>query len=431
MRFLLSITILSILYFSLSCKITTQDQISVSSSEQQQEKQLEKPQSIIIPVSSLGDVSETRQQILQNSLEDELKEHFTLISQERFEEAQEKAFEQLDYEECTEDQCIMLIQEMLQVENVFHLQVIGEGSNTQLSLSWRTLDENKKEEQFCENCETGKLRNLIRGLITELVGIKTIIVNQTDSEGIEKKIEKKITLIDNPNRGGGVCETVCEGLVGFYPFNGNANDISGNGNHGEVFGSQLTFNHKGEKDSAYLFDGDMSYIKIPNVITDSSFSLVAHAKIDKFVEVNLFPDTCSGKAGIISNNSENGLYLSWCDKGWENLDWGKYYQIWYKAGGYTVADQEFDHNLRINLNKYYLFTVTYNKKTKLISLYQDNKLIQRVQRMTNPRGDYFIGIINPNKINLNGSLNGVINDIRIYNRALNRSEITSIKDAFN
>ena len=115
----------------------------------------------------------------------------------------------------------------------------------------------------------------------------------------------------------------------------------------------------------------------------------------------------------------------------ENLDWGKYYQIWYKAGGYTVADQEFDHNLRINLNKYYLFTVTYNKKTKLISLYQDNKLIQRVQRMTNPRGDYFIGIINPNKINLNGSLNGVINDIRIYNRALNRSEITSIKDAFN
>jgi hypothetical protein len=51
--------------------------------------------------------------------------------------------------------------------------------------------------------------------------------------------------------------------------------------------------------------------------------------------------------------------------------------------------------------------------------------------MTNPRGDYFVGIINPNKTNLNGSLNGVINDIRIYNRALNRSEITSIKNSFN
>ena len=65
-------------------------------------------------------------------------------------------------------------------------------------------------------------------------------------------------LIDNPNRGGGECETVCEGLVGFYPFNGNANDMSGNGNHGEVYEAQLTYNHKGVKDSAYLFDGDKS-----------------------------------------------------------------------------------------------------------------------------------------------------------------------------
>ena len=161
MRLLFSVILLSIFIFSLSCKTTTQDQSSRSSSEIQPEEPKEKPQSIVIPVSSLGDVSETRQQILQNSLEDVLKEHFTLISQERFEEAQEKAFEQLEYEECTEDQCIMLIQEMLQVENVFHLQVIGEGSNSQLSLSWRTLDENKKEEQFCENCETVKLRNLI------------------------------------------------------------------------------------------------------------------------------------------------------------------------------------------------------------------------------------------------------------------------------
>ena len=171
MRFLFSLTLLSILIFSLSCKTTTQDQSSRSSSEIQQEELQEKPQSIVIPVSSLGDVSETRQQILQNSLEDELKEYFTLISQERFEEAQEKAFEQLEYEECTEDQCIMLIQEMLQVENVFHLQVIGEGSNTQLSLSWRTLDESKKEEVFCEGCETIKLRTMIGIVVKDLLEI--------------------------------------------------------------------------------------------------------------------------------------------------------------------------------------------------------------------------------------------------------------------
>ena len=106
MKLLFSLSILSIFIFSLSCKTTTLDQSSRSSSEIQLEEPQEKPQGIVIPVSSLGDVSETRQQILQNSLEDELKEHFTLISHERFEEAQEKAFEQLEYEECTEDQCI-------------------------------------------------------------------------------------------------------------------------------------------------------------------------------------------------------------------------------------------------------------------------------------------------------------------------------------
>ena len=169
MRFLFSLILLYILIFTLSCKTTTQDQSSVSLSEQKSEEPQEKPQSIVIPVSSLGDVSETRQQILQNSLEDELKEHFTLISQERFEEAQEKAFEQLEFEECTEDQCIILIQEILQVENVFHLQVIGEGSNTQLSLSWRNLDENKKETDSCLDCDTFELAKKIEGLINNLI----------------------------------------------------------------------------------------------------------------------------------------------------------------------------------------------------------------------------------------------------------------------
>ena len=96
----------------------------------------ERPETIVIPVSSLGEVSEVRKQILQNTLEDELKSHFRLISQERFEEVQEKVFQEIEYDECTEEQCIVMIQEMLQVENVFHLQVIGEGSNTQLSLSF-------------------------------------------------------------------------------------------------------------------------------------------------------------------------------------------------------------------------------------------------------------------------------------------------------
>jgi len=201
MRLILSLSTLSILIFSLGCKTTTQDQFSLSSSEIQKEESQEKPQSIVIPVSSLGDVSETRQQILQNSLEDELKEHFTLISQERFEEAQEKAFEQLEYEECTEDQCIMLIQEMLQVENAFHLQVIGEGTSTQLSLSWRTLDENKKETDICLECETFEINLKIKNLISSLIGIEEIKnVKETSKIKYNDKIDSSIDKLETSFR---------------------------------------------------------------------------------------------------------------------------------------------------------------------------------------------------------------------------------------
>ena len=77
----------------------------------------------------------------------------------------------------------MLIQEMLQVENVFHLQVIGEGSNSQLSLSWRTLDENKKETDSCIDCGTFELNKMIGGLVGELVGIQKEIITPKDIDG--------------------------------------------------------------------------------------------------------------------------------------------------------------------------------------------------------------------------------------------------------
>ena len=58
--------------------------------------QSERPETIIVPVSSMGDVSDTRKQILQNTLEDELKTHFRLGPQQRFEEVQEQVFEELE-----------------------------------------------------------------------------------------------------------------------------------------------------------------------------------------------------------------------------------------------------------------------------------------------------------------------------------------------
>ena len=45
------------------------------------------------------------------------------------------------------------------------------------------------------------------------------------------------------------------GLVGWWPFNGNANDESGNGNHGTVNGATLAADRNGNAGKAYSFDG--------------------------------------------------------------------------------------------------------------------------------------------------------------------------------
>ena len=86
--------------------------------------QSERPETIVIPVGTLGDISDSRKQIIQNTLSQELTKYFRLVPKDKFEEAQEQAFEELEFEECTEDQCIMMIQEILQVENVFSLQLV-------------------------------------------------------------------------------------------------------------------------------------------------------------------------------------------------------------------------------------------------------------------------------------------------------------------
>ena len=52
------------------------------------------------------------------------------------------------------------------------------------------------------------------------------------------------------------------GLVGWWPFNGNANDESGNGNNGTVNGATLTTDRFGAVDKAYDFDGVDDFIQI-------------------------------------------------------------------------------------------------------------------------------------------------------------------------
>ena len=81
--------------------------------------QSERPETIVIPVGTLGDISDSRKQIIQNTLSQELTKYFRLVPQDKFEEAQEKAFEELEYEECTEAESIFVIQDIQIIKRTF------------------------------------------------------------------------------------------------------------------------------------------------------------------------------------------------------------------------------------------------------------------------------------------------------------------------
>jgi hypothetical protein len=65
--------------------------------------------------------------------------------------------------------------------------------------------------------------------------------------------------------------TLNSGLVGYWPFCGNANDASGNGNDGTVNGAALTTDRFGNGNSAYSFDGnDWIEMSIPSLPTGNN-----------------------------------------------------------------------------------------------------------------------------------------------------------------
>lgn len=67
------------------------------------------------------------------------------------------------------------------------------------------------------------------------------------------------------------------GLVGYWPFNGNANDQSGNGHNGIIHGATLTSDRNNVVNSAYSYDGINDYIAIAHaaqldLVDSASFS---------------------------------------------------------------------------------------------------------------------------------------------------------------
>ena len=153
--------------------------------------QSERPQTIIVPTGSLGDISEIRKKMLEKTLESKLDDYFDIVPKDLFEEAQEKAFQELESDQCTEDQCIMLIKEILQVENAFQLILMAEEGDTQISLTWNDLDRKRVEEEYCEGCKTKELRESLSKLVSKLVDpsiVKTYVTEKKETPDRSKSL---------------------------------------------------------------------------------------------------------------------------------------------------------------------------------------------------------------------------------------------------
>ncbi|MCH7477634.1 MAG: hypothetical protein IIA14_05995, partial [SAR324 cluster bacterium] len=112
----------------------------------------ELPVAALARISALGKISEVQKRIIFTRVESKLSLTYDLISQEQYARAEEAAFESLDLAQCTEEQCIRKIQEILQVDRLFVLQILAGEGLTQLSLNLIREDSKRVVESICENC---------------------------------------------------------------------------------------------------------------------------------------------------------------------------------------------------------------------------------------------------------------------------------------
>jgi hypothetical protein len=117
-----------------------------------------------------------------------------------------------------------------------------------------------------------------------------------------------------------------DGLVAYYPYNGNANDESGNGNNGSVNGPKLTIDRFDSINAAYEFDGVDDYIHLSSIdnIAFNNGSVALWFKLsDGFKKgnntINLFSKDKStidkDAIELYFENSSGKLYLDCEDSG--------------------------------------------------------------------------------------------------------------------
>ena len=210
------------------------------------------------------------------------------------------------------------------------------------------------------------------------------------------------------------------GLVSYYPFNGNANDSSGRGNNGIVYGATLTTDRFGNCGQAYKFNGINNFIEVPNSadnnITNSDFTISFWMKTYE-------NDTMGGVIGKNYYGQWNGYFFMTNDN---NTGYCTAYKhaYFYVAAGYQ-QDVCTDNPICQDTTWHFL-TGVYNYSANLAKLYVDGVLQSTTGTSSGSTSNsdplYIGGNFSDNAF----YYNGVIDAIRMYQRVLNDTEIAQL-----
>jgi hypothetical protein len=208
-------------------------------------------------------------------------------------------------------------------------------------------------------------------------------------------------------------------LVAYYPFNGNANDESGNNYHGVIDGATLTTDRKGVTNKAFSFNGTNGRIRVedtPNLNFSSSFSISFWAKMNTWGN--------GTSAGIISkkiNDPGNG-YVFYNDGGHLN-------KINFRLKGSSATNNIMPSNATVSIGSWEFWTMIYNASNGTTRIYKNgifdiSHASVNIGNMSNTAPLYF-----GYSQTWNGYLNGLLDEIRIYNRAITDAEVLQIYNA--
>lgn len=216
------------------------------------------------------------------------------------------------------------------------------------------------------------------------------------------------------------------GLIAYYPFNGNANDLSGNGYNGTVNVATLSTDRFGNLNSCYSFNGLSSYIQTSALqVNITKYSISAWFK------------TLNGGSIVCGRgtSSSTGMTLVMHNTSTDNTN---PYTILYRADGNGSASGIRTIN-QFNDNQWHHVVGVWNGSSGSVnpsdfSIYIDGNLINSVSESASTINAPFSST-NALYIGKHSSWNsffdGLIDDVILYNRALTPCEITELYNSSN